>query len=268
MSSHFTPKYSSSALLYSPTSNVCSQPPKFLPPQMVTLQAKQDSGLDMQSSSSLGFSSWQVGPSQVTSRFRFPGPQCPSHSPHSPVRHWHPSCASQACISSGLWWAPQSSATPVVHVTLRTRVPSPHRVLHEPQAPVCHLASSFLALPSPFFSHPSGMGTGTASLPPRQSGGFSQTMRQSGLGQAVGFLQSHWQVGSGQTVLHPVSALAQSSTHLGLSQRVEHLGQPMTLVPLGQMSVSGQNIAQLGSPQFTLHPWNAPLPSFGHRVSH
>jgi hypothetical protein len=42
----------------------------------------------------------------------------------------------------------------------------------------------------------------------------------------------------------------------------------MTLVPLGQISVSGQNIAQFGSPHFTLQPWNAPLPTFGHRVSH
>mmetsp|Transcript_11804 Transcript_11804/g.25442 ORF Transcript_11804/g.25442 Transcript_11804/m.25442 type:complete len:345 (-) Transcript_11804:252-1286(-) len=267
MSSHFTPKYSSSALLYSPTSNVCSQPPKFLLPQMVTLHASQASSRLLHCSWVAGFSPLHFGPLQCTSLVRVPSPQCALHSPQSPILYKQPLWFSQGRLSAGFLAPPQSSSCPEEQYTVRTWIPSPHSVEQEFHVPVSHRASCFFALPSPFFSHPSGMGTGTASLPPRQSGGFSQTMRQSGLGQAVGFLQSHWQVGSGQTVLHPVSALAQSSTHLGLSQRVEHLGQPMTFVPFGQISVSGQNIAQLGSPQFTLQPWNAPLPSLGQRVS-
>mmetsp|Transcript_25782 Transcript_25782/g.54891 ORF Transcript_25782/g.54891 Transcript_25782/m.54891 type:complete len:221 (+) Transcript_25782:1032-1694(+) len=112
------------------------------------------------------------------------------------------------------------------------------------------------------------MGTGTPSCPCRQSGGCSQTILHSGLGQSLGLWQSQSQTGSGHTVLHPVSAWAQSTTHLGLSHLVLHFGVLQSRVLLPMHGSFGQNIAQLGSPQFTLHPLKLSDPILGQRVSH
>mmetsp|Transcript_62819 Transcript_62819/g.168556 ORF Transcript_62819/g.168556 Transcript_62819/m.168556 type:complete len:228 (-) Transcript_62819:763-1446(-) len=176
MSSHFTPRYSSSALLYSPTSKVCSQPPKFLLPQIVTLQASHASSRLLHCSLVAGFSPLHFGPLQCTSRVRVPSPQCALHSPQSPTLYKQPLWFSQGRLCGGFLAPPQSSSWPEEQDTLRTWMPSPHSVEQEPHAPVSQWASNFFALPSPFFSHPSGMGTGTASFPFKQSGGFSQTM--------------------------------------------------------------------------------------------
>mmetsp|Transcript_42189 Transcript_42189/g.101486 ORF Transcript_42189/g.101486 Transcript_42189/m.101486 type:complete len:223 (-) Transcript_42189:96-764(-) len=221
---------------------------------MVTRQASQASWWPTHFSSVAGFSWRHLGPSQETSRVLCPGPHRLLQGVHSPTVYSHPRKSSQGLADTGFRRMLQSSSWPLLQVTERCWLPSPHLVEHTVHSPVSQRVDSRWAEDTAVFSHPSCMGTGTPSWPFKQSGGFSQTILHSGFGQSLGFRQSQSHTGSGQTVLHPVSAWAQSTTHLGLSHLVEHFGHPITLVPLGQTSCSGQNIAQFGWPHLTLHP--------------
>mmetsp|Transcript_55022 Transcript_55022/g.120666 ORF Transcript_55022/g.120666 Transcript_55022/m.120666 type:complete len:218 (+) Transcript_55022:852-1505(+) len=144
-------------------------------------------------------------------------------------------------------------------------MPVPHWVLHRVQAPSCQVAELGFGVPEPTICKPS-LGTGTVTWPVAQSGGCSQIISHSGLGQSLGFEQCHSHKGFTHSVLHPTRASPQSSPHFGSSQRVVHWGQSNTLVPLHPLS--GQNIAQLGWSQTGLHASRASLPSLGHLVSH
>mmetsp|Transcript_32092 Transcript_32092/g.78343 ORF Transcript_32092/g.78343 Transcript_32092/m.78343 type:complete len:250 (-) Transcript_32092:258-1007(-) len=165
--------------------------------------------------------------------------------------------------------ASQWESSPELHSTFLLRIPFPHWMEQSDQAAVTHFAFSTAAfLLCPVTSHPSGSGGGTIiRWPFTHSGGCSQTILHLGLGQSLGFLQCHWHWGSAQEVWHPELALLQSSSHFGFSHLVVHFGvlQSRTLLP--SHGSLGQNIAQLGSPHFTLHPLKWSAPSLGQRVS-
>mmetsp|Transcript_102180 Transcript_102180/g.234143 ORF Transcript_102180/g.234143 Transcript_102180/m.234143 type:complete len:252 (-) Transcript_102180:47-802(-) len=118
-----------------------------------------------------------------------------------------------------------------------------------------------------------GCGGGTLRTPlvAPQSGACSQVILHLGCGQSLGLLQCHSHWGSGHTVLHPMfTSRGHCRAHFGFSHFVVHFGVWQSSVFFPSQGSFGQNIAQLGSPHCTLHPFtqSPAAAALGHRVSH